>query len=84
MWPLDVSHVPVLKQGQGTVASIGESELYVLAPAHLLALIHRGANPLGSAPAFADCTADPVVGFCEGLCRLDEVQHGVVHPGARR
>ena len=79
--PADVA---VLEHGQGPVLGVTERQGDFPAPAHLLSGVHSLADPVRSGAPAADCPANPRVCVIEGRGDLDEIEHRILHPGARR
>ena len=84
MRTLDPADVAVSSTDKAPSSASPSAKSDLPAPAHLLARIHGLAYPVGGGAPAADGPADPRIGVIEGRCDLDEIEHRVLHPGARR
>jgi hypothetical protein len=81
---LHAPDVTQFEQGEHAFAGVAERELDVAPPADPRAGVHRLAYPLRGLTPAPDGAADPVVCLAEASRAFDEVEHGLVDPGARR
>jgi hypothetical protein len=76
--------VPVFQHRQSAAFGVAERERDLAPPAHLLAGGHGQSDPIGGGASASNGPADPLVRVVEAARDLDEVEHRIFHPGARR